>query len=144
MDDLDEYDSSSVITTQDHAPQNDEYLDEFARNFKKHYLQRNQQTWDEVQKNIYQNIYELFSAVLSSLSKPGKVWSDKQEAGRLCAVYGVDVLILENLSPVVIGVNALPSFANDQVAKEVLYLAYSDEELPTTVDTRVTKVTCEN
>lgn len=143
MDDLDEYDSSSLITTSDKAPQNPESMEEFLKDLKKNYLTRKQSTWEEVKKNIDHNIYELFLAVSNSLSRPGKVGSENQTTTNLCAVYGVDVLILEDLSVVVIGVDAVPSFPNDQVAKEVLFVAYSDQEMPATLESRFTKVTCE-
>ena len=117
-------------------------MKEFLEDFEKNYLVRKQTSWKEVKKNIDHNIYELFSAVSSSLLQPGKVGSEHQSTERLSAVYGVDVLVLEDFSAVVIGVDAVPSFANNQVAKEVLYAAYSDQEMPAAVGSHFAKVSC--
>lgn len=144
MDDLDEYDSSSLITASDTTAQKPEIMEDFLKDFEENYLKRTQTTWQEVKKNIHHNIYELFLSVSSSLSRPGKVGSEDQSAKNLCAVYGVDVLVLEDMSSVVIGVDAVPSFPNDQVAKEVLYVAYSDQEMPGSLGSCFTKVTCED
>ena len=137
---LDEYDSKSLITVDDNSPQDSEVFEDFLKDFHKYYLRVKNQTWADVQKGSFRCIFELFLAISTNLTYPGSGINENQATGRLSAVYGVDVLILEDMTSLITGVNHLPSFANNQVKKEVLYLAFSDQDY-SILGSHVTKVT---
>ncbi|EDO36773.1 predicted protein [Nematostella vectensis] len=118
---LDEYEPT-LLSVDDGKPQDHALFEDFQAQLKKFYLLRLNKSWDHVEKKIFQHIGELFHLLSSSLSPLS------QSSSPLSAVYGVDVLLQENLEPLIIGVNALPSFANDQVAKEVICLTYGDDK----------------
>jgi len=142
---IDEYDSSALLTTtEDITKQDDETFQDFVKNFEKNYAPRCKQTWSQVQQTIFTHILELFVAVSSSLSPPGKTDSQEQTQDRLSAAYGVDIIVNEDMSVVITGVDALPTFANEQVAKEVLFLMYANQECYRQAGSHVTRVTSAN
>lgn len=139
---LDEYQPEVFITMKDNIKQEEEPFQEFVQNFEKHYTVRCQQPWAQIQKTIFTNILELFSAVSTSLSVPGMAVAGQTQQ-KLSAVYGVDVIVQEDISIAIIGVDAVPTFANEQVTKEVLYLMYANKDNYTNAGSNVTKVTCD-
>lgn len=125
---VDEYDSSAVLTTatkntqagagRNALPNHKVSFQEFLGDFTKNYLEKKMLAWEEVQNKIYKCITKLFVAVSSVLLHSG---------GDPCAVYGVDVLLKESLEPLLIGIDQVPTFPDEQSAQEVLYLMLSKQ-----------------
>jgi len=137
---IDEYNPEVFLTSKENIKQDEEPFLEFVKNFEKHYTPRCKQTWSQVQETIYSRILDLFSTTAPSLSLPGKGGAEQTQE-KLSAVYGVDVIVVEDMSAVIIGVDAVPTFSDDQVAKEVLYVMYADKDSYKIAGSNVTMVT---
>lgn len=138
---IDEYNPDVFLTLKENIKQDEEPFQEFVKNFEKHYTPRSKQTWSQVQETVYTCIMELFSTISPSLSIPGKSGTEKTHE-KLSAVYGVDIIVMEDMSAAIIGVDAVPTFPDDQVAKEVLYMMYADKNNYMIAGSNVTMVTC--
>ena len=123
---LDEYDSSALLSSAsevkhngvvNHKMTHSEFLADFSAN----YLIKGKLSWDDVQAKIYESIGKLFYAVAPSLFS---LQDGSRTARDLCAVYGVDVLIKDNLEPLIIGVNPTPTFDSPKCFSDVLVSAF--------------------
>lgn len=103
---IDEYNNTAVVTV---SSNNQVTFDEVLGYLKSFYLKQLQKSWEEIEKSMYQCFAKLFSAVSPQLKAFG-----------LCAVYGVDVLIKGDGTPLIIGIDSLPTFPDKDVAFEVL------------------------
>ena len=115
---IDEYDASALITVRQDSNKDDHHVtfEEFLHDVEDVYLKKAQKSWDNTQQAIYHCIANMFNAVSPSLSSSGT-----------CAVYGVDVLIKADLSPLIVGVDALPTFPNKEAATEMMFFTFATE-----------------
>ncbi|PFX20655.1 Protein BOBBER 1 [Stylophora pistillata] len=119
---LDEYESSGLLCggtkkngTVNHKVTHEEFLKHLSSN----YLTKKQITWDAIQSKIQESIAKLFYAVAPSLS------AFQGRSGRkLCAVYGVDVLLKDTFEPLIIGINPTPKFDSQKCFADVLITAF--------------------
>ena len=119
---LDEYESSGLLCggtkkngTVNHKVTHEEFLKHLSSN----YLTKKQITWDAIQSKIQVSIAKLFYAVAPSLS------AFQGRSGRkLCAVYGVDVLLKDTFEPLIIGINPTPKFDSQKCFADVLITAF--------------------
>lgn len=123
---LDEYDSSALLSEGSDVKQNGVVNhkmthQEFLADLNANYLAKRQIPWDDVQTKIHEGIAKLFYAAAPSLSS---LQDGSSSATDLCAVYGVNVLLKEDLEPLIIGVDPTPRFDSQKCFSDVLVTAF--------------------